>query len=108
MTATVKRRIIKTGGWHIAKRVIKPIPLVGSVFAVCLSAYEIRRKGLIPGSIHVGLDVLPVVGTAKNLIEIFTGDLIPDKHVNGSLPSQEDSIGPIRPIGPIHSQNLPS
>lgn len=108
MTATVKRRILKAGGWHIAKRVIKPIPVVGSVFAVCLSVYEIRRKGLIPGSIHVVLDVLPVVGTAKNLLEIFTGDLIPDKHFNGALPSQEESIGPVKPIGPIHSQNPPS
>jgi len=27
----------------------------------------------------VGLDVTPVVGTAKNVLEIFTGDLIPDK-----------------------------
>jgi len=49
-----------------------------------LAAYEIRKKGLIPGAIHVGLDVTPVVGTAKNVVEIFTGDLIPDKKVNGS------------------------
>jgi hypothetical protein len=34
---------------------------------------------MIPGVIHVGLDVTPVVGTAKNVLEIFTGDLIPDK-----------------------------
>jgi len=25
------------------------------------------------------LDVTPVVGTAKNVVEIFTGDWIPDK-----------------------------
>jgi hypothetical protein len=25
------------------------------------------------------LDVTPIVGTAKNVVEIFTGDLIPDK-----------------------------
>jgi hypothetical protein len=35
--------------------------------------------GLIPGVVHVGLDVTPVVGTAKGVVEIFTGDLIPDK-----------------------------
>ena len=33
----------------------------------------------MPGAVHVGLDVTPVVGTAKNVVEIFTGDLIPDK-----------------------------
>lgn len=44
-----------------------------------LAGYEIKKKGLIPGAVHVGLDVTPVVGTAKNVLEIFTGDLIPDK-----------------------------
>ena len=75
----MKRRIIRAGGWSVAKRLIKPIPIVGTVFAVSLAGYEIRRKGLIPGAVHVGLDVTPFVGTAKNLLEIFTGDLIPDK-----------------------------
>jgi hypothetical protein len=74
-----KRRIIRAGGWGLAKRLIKPIPIVGTIFAVGLAGYEIRKKGLIPGAVHVGLDVTPVVGTAKNLLEIFTGDLIPDK-----------------------------
>lgn len=76
---TLKRRIIQAGGWRIAKRLIKPIPVIGSLFAVALAGYEIRKKGLIPGAVHVGLDVTPVVGTAKNVVEIFTGDLIPDK-----------------------------
>ena len=76
---TVKRRIIRAGGWGIAKRLIKPIPIVGSILAFGLAGYEIKKKGLIPGAVHVGLDVTPVVGTAKNVIEIFTGDLIPDK-----------------------------
>jgi hypothetical protein len=79
MTTTVKRRIIRAGGWGLAKRLIKPIPIIGSLFAVGLAGYEIRRKGLLPGAVHVGLDVTPVVGTAKNVLEIFTGDLIPDK-----------------------------
>jgi hypothetical protein len=77
--STVKRRILRAGGWGLAKRLIKPIPIIGSIFAVGLAGYEIRRKGLLPGAVHVGLDVTPVVGTAKNVLEIFTGDLIPDK-----------------------------
>lgn len=76
---SMKRRIIRAGGWGIAKRLIKPIPLVGSIFAFGLAGYEIRKKGLLPGAVHVGLDMTPVVGTAKNVLEIFTGDLIPDK-----------------------------
>jgi hypothetical protein len=81
MTAGVRRRILRAGGWGLAKRIVKPIPVVGTVVAVSLAGYEIKRKGLIPGAIHVGLDVTPIVGTAKGLIEIFTGDWIPDKNL---------------------------
>jgi hypothetical protein len=77
--STVKRRIIRAGGWGLAKRIVKPIPILGSLFAVGLAGHEIRKKGLIPGVVHVGLDVTPVVGTAKGVLELFTGDLIPDK-----------------------------
>ncbi len=87
MTTTVKRRIVRAGGWGLVKRIIKPIPIIGSVFAISLAAYEIRKKGLLAGAIHVGLDVTPVVGTAKNLVEIFTGDLIPDKAPKNSQPA---------------------
>ena len=75
----VTRRIVRAGGWNVAKRIIKPIPIVGSVFAFGLAGYEIKKKGLIRGAVHVGLDVTPVIGTAKGVLEIFTGDLIPDK-----------------------------
>ncbi|HXD33929.1 MAG TPA: hypothetical protein VN643_22610 [Pyrinomonadaceae bacterium] len=81
MAATLKRRIIRAGGWHLIKRAMKMVPVAGSVFAVGLAGYEIKKKGLIPGVAHVGLDVIPLVGTTKNVIEIFTGDLIPDKKV---------------------------
>lgn len=77
--ASLKRRIARAGGWHLIKRAMKMIPVAGSVFAVGLAGYEIKKKGLIPGVAHVGLDVIPVVGTTKNVIEIFTGDWIPDK-----------------------------
>ena len=76
---TLKRRMMRAGGWRLAKRLIKPIPIVGTLFAVGLAGYEIKRKGLLPGAVHVGLDVTPVVGTAKGVVELFTGDLIPDK-----------------------------
>ena len=89
---TLKRRIIRAGGWSVAKRLIKPIPIVGTVFAVGLAGYEIKRKGLLPGVVHVGLDVTPVVGTAKGVLELFTGDLIPDK----SERNQRKSVANLR------------
>jgi hypothetical protein len=63
----------------VAKRIIKPIPVVGSILAVGLAGHEIRKKGWLRGVVHVGLDVTPVVGTAKGFLELFTGDLISDK-----------------------------
>jgi hypothetical protein len=89
MAVTFKKRIVRAGSWGLAKRMIKPIPIIGSVCAVCFAAYEIRKKGLIPGAIHVGLDITPIVGTAKNVVEIFTGDLIPDKRRNDTTPKYQ-------------------
>jgi hypothetical protein len=73
------RRAARAGGWKLARRLIKPIPIVGTAVALGFAGYEIRKKGLRNGLIHVGLDVTPVVGTVKDVIELFTGDLIPDK-----------------------------
>jgi hypothetical protein len=94
MTTTVKRRIVRAGGWGLVKRIIKPIPIIGSVVAVSLVAYEIKKKGLLRGAVHVGLDVTPVVGTAKNVLEIFTGDLIPDKPPKNSEPADPGQLKP--------------
>src|SRR4030095_15538234 len=74
-----RKKIVRAGAGAAPKKIIKPIPIIGSVFAFGLAGYEIKKKGLIPGVVHVGLDITPVIGTAKNVVEIFTGDLIPDK-----------------------------
>ena len=79
MAATLKRRLARAGGWKLARRLIKPIPVVGTVVAISLAGYEVKKKGALRGALHVGLDIMPVVGTVKDIIEIFTGDLIPDK-----------------------------
>lgn len=75
MAQTVKGRV----GWAVVKKLLKAIPFIGPVFSVGFAGHEIKKKGLAPGAVHVGLDVIPVVGTAKNMIEIVTGDWIPDK-----------------------------
>src|ERR1700704_4520752 len=85
MATTLKGRMLKAGGWNLAKRIIKPVPVIGAVVAVGLAGYVIKRKGLLRGVLHVGLDVTPVLGTAKSVVEIFTGDLIPDRKSEGSL-----------------------
>ena len=72
-------RAARYGGLRMARRLIKPIPIVGTAVALGFAGHEIRKKGWRNGIIHVGLDVTPFVGTVKDVIEIFTGDLIPDK-----------------------------
>ena len=74
-----KKGLVKRGAWEITKKLLKAIPIIGPVFTVGFAGHDIKKKGLVPGAVHVGLDVTPVVGTAKNIVEIFTGDLIPDK-----------------------------
>lgn len=76
---TLARRVARKSGIRLAKRLIKPIPVVGTAVALGLAGYEIKKKGLRNGLIHVGLDLTPVVGSVKDVIEFFTGDLIPDK-----------------------------
>ncbi len=76
---SLKRKLINAGGWNIAKRVAKSVPYVGSALAIGLVGYNVRKKGLVRGVVDSGLDAIPFVGTAKNITEFFTGDLIPAK-----------------------------
>ena len=79
MTSSLTRRVVRAAGWRAAKRLIKATPVIGSAVAIGLVGYEVKKKGLIGGLVHTGLDAVPFVGTAKNLLEIYTGDLIADK-----------------------------
>ncbi len=78
-TPKPKKGLMKRGAWEVTRKLLKAIPIIGPVFVVGFAGYDIKKKGIVPGAVHVGLDVTPVVGTAKNILEIFTGDLIPDK-----------------------------
>jgi hypothetical protein len=93
MTEKRKKGIVRRGGWEVAKKILKAIPVIGPVFVVGFAGHDIKKKGLVAGAVHVGLDATPVVGTAKNVLEIFTGDLIPDK-------ADRDPAPQIRPEGP--------
>ncbi len=76
---TLGRKIVHAGGWTVAKRVAKAIPYVGTAMAIGLVGYDIKRKGVVKGVINSGLDAIPFVGLGKNVVEFFTGDLLPDK-----------------------------
>jgi hypothetical protein len=84
---SLKRKATEAGGWMAAKRVAKAVPYLGTVMAIGLVGYDIKRKGVVKGVLNSGLDAIPFVGTGKNILEFFTGDLLPDKKIsetNGS------------------------
>ncbi|MEO7539800.1 MAG: hypothetical protein ABIV21_07215 [Pyrinomonadaceae bacterium] len=77
--ADLKRKLFHAGGWQVAKRVAKTIPFGGTVVAVALVGSDIKNKGVLKGIVNSGIDAIPFVGLAKNAIELFRGDFIPDK-----------------------------
>ena len=77
--SSLKRKLVHAGGWQIAKRVAKSVPYVGTVMAIGLVGFDIKKKGMVNGVLNAGLDAIPFVGMGKNVVEFFTGDLLPDK-----------------------------
>lgn len=86
---SLKRKAAEAGGWRVAKRVAKSVPYLGGLMAIGMVGYDIKKKGVIKGVINSGLDAIPIVGTGKNIIEFFTGDLLPDKEENKEVYQRE-------------------
>lgn len=94
-TPRPKKGVVKRSAWEVTKKLLKAIPIIGPVFVVGFAGYDIKKKGIVPGAVHVGLDVTPVVGTAKNVLEIFTGDLIPDKKPRTTGDTNQPATGQV-------------
>lgn len=75
----LKQKVVKAGGWMLAKRIAKSIPYVGTAMSIGLVGYDIKKKGVVKGVLNSGIDAIPFVGLGKNAIEFFTGDFFPDK-----------------------------
>ena len=76
---SIGRKLLHVGAWQAVRRGAKMIPFGGTVIAVGLVGHDIKRKGLVKGVVNSSIDAIPFVGLAKNAVEIFTGDFIPDK-----------------------------
>ena len=76
---SIKRKLVHAGGWQVAKRAAKMVPFGGTVVVVGLWGHDMKKKGVVRGTINSGIDAIPFVGFAKNAIELFTGDFIADK-----------------------------
>lgn len=80
---SVKRKLIHAGGWQVAKRIAKTIPFGGTAVVIFLVGTDIKNKGVLRGVLNSGIDAIPFVGLAKNAVELFRGDFIPDKVKRG-------------------------
>lgn len=87
---SLKRKAVEAGGWQVAKRVAKSVPYLGGIMALGMVGYDIKKKGVVKGVINSGLDAIPFVGTGKNIIEFFTGDLLSDKEAKNDLYKREE------------------
>lgn len=63
----------------ITWRVLKVLPVFGYMVVLAGAPDVLRRKGYVMGSLSVALDIIPVICLIKAGIEIFSGDLIPDR-----------------------------
>jgi len=76
--------VIRWGGAKLARRMSRSLPWVGAVVAVATVASTMRRKGVISGALDTGLNAIPVLGAAKNVIEVARGrDFFPDRYGPG-------------------------
>jgi hypothetical protein len=75
----IRRKLVHAGGWQVAKRVAKMIPFGGTVIVIGLVGHDIKKKGLVRGVVNSGIDAIPIIGLAKNVVEIVTCDFIPDR-----------------------------
>jgi hypothetical protein len=78
--ATMTDRLARWGGARLSRRLSKSLPIVGAAIGVATVVRTMRRKGVIGGAFDTGLNALPGIGAAKNLIEIARGrDFFPDR-----------------------------
>ena len=69
-------------GRKLARRLTRSIPYIGAAIALATLGSAIRKKGLVRGALHSGLDAIPFVGGAKNLAEAARGrDFLRDRAV---------------------------
>ena len=69
-------------GRRVTRRLVRAVPWIGGIIALATLRSAIRRKGFVGGSLHTALDMIPYVGSVKNLAEAGRGrDFIRDKRL---------------------------
>jgi len=77
---TLSNRVVRWGGARLSRRLRRSLPWVGSAIAVATVFSTIRRKGVVGGTLDTGLNAVPLIGAAKNVVELARGkDFFPDR-----------------------------
>ena len=80
MVMATSTTIKNYAGRKLARRLTRSIPWIGAFIALATVGSAIRRKGVVRGALHSGLDAIPFVGAAKNVAEAARGrDFFPDR-----------------------------
>jgi hypothetical protein len=79
MTTTTDR-LVRWGGVKLSRRMVRAAPWVGTAIALATAAATMKRKGFFRGALDTGLNAIPFVGAAKNVVELARGrDLLSDR-----------------------------
>jgi hypothetical protein len=83
-------QVARYGGMKLSQRVARSLPWIGAALVAVTAVSTMRRKGVISGALDTGLNAVPLVGAAKNVIEFVRGrDFFPDKY-GPALPASRD------------------
>jgi hypothetical protein len=65
---------------RLSRRLGRSIPVIGTAIALATIYSTVRRKGVVGGTMDTGLNAVPFVGAAKNVVEMIRGrDFFPDR-----------------------------
>jgi hypothetical protein len=77
---TIANHAARWGSARLSRRLSRSIPILGAAVAVATVLATMRRKGVLGGVFDTGLNAIPGIGAAKNLLEVARGrDFFPDR-----------------------------
>jgi hypothetical protein len=77
---TMTNRMARWGGARLSRRLARSVPWIGAAVGIATVVSTMRRKGVISGVFDTGLNSLPLIGAAKNAVELVRGrDFFPDR-----------------------------
>jgi hypothetical protein len=76
----IANHFTRWGAARLSRRLSRSIPILGAAIAAATVVATMRRKGVISGALDTGLNAMPGIGAAKNIVEVARGrDFFPDR-----------------------------